>query len=427
MAIACDSASLVAAAKCFDCIPPAELLGVQTYLLALKAGITDYRALVASAKCFEECIPHQYQTAVQNYLLTQILAVGTGTAASPDLTPAALVAAAKCFEKCIPPGLQLAVQTYCLAVLAGGSTDPKVLFQAAKCFVSCLPLNLELAVQDYLLCQVANGASASFLVVLDWASRVVANGGAVPSTSTINALTTFYAALVTAGIQASYYTLNAFVPDSDIAARTPLIAGIGRGLYLGGGNGYSRNGYTAVGASLQSGVNPSSVFSVGTGAFSVYVYTLNNSAIPNSANFGFGCRDTTNSRFFDFEPASATNLITARAFSSSTGANVVSQALPSPSAGYYSWNRTASNNADLYHAQSGYAHASAFNRAAANAATPPNFEAYFCGENVDGVDTVDSSRTYSFGAIHVPFSATQSLAQFNAVQALRVALGGGWN
>jgi hypothetical protein len=69
---------------------------------------TDPDALMAASKCYK-CIPAGTQPEVIIYLLNQIL--GTG------LTPDQLMANAKCY-KCIPAGMQLEVQTYLLDQLA---------------------------------------------------------------------------------------------------------------------------------------------------------------------------------------------------------------------------------------------------------------------------------------------------------------------
>ena len=76
--------------------------------------------------------------------------------------PKALADAAKCFQSCIPAGMQPAVQTYLLAVIAGGSLDPKVLLAAAttpgKSFLVLEGVQQE--VQAYLLCQIASASGA---------------------------------------------------------------------------------------------------------------------------------------------------------------------------------------------------------------------------------------------------------------------------
>jgi len=73
-----DPSVLANTANCFACtIPPGDQLAVQTYLLAVIAGVdtsaAGVQALVNSANCFACTIPPGMQLAVQNYLLTQLL------------------------------------------------------------------------------------------------------------------------------------------------------------------------------------------------------------------------------------------------------------------------------------------------------------------------------------------------------------------
>lgn len=74
--MAADPSALVSSATCFDtCIPPGMQLGVQTYLLAVLAGVdtSNPSALVNDARCFGQCIPPGDQLAVQNYLLSLLV------------------------------------------------------------------------------------------------------------------------------------------------------------------------------------------------------------------------------------------------------------------------------------------------------------------------------------------------------------------
>ena len=71
-----DPSGLADAARCFSkCIPIGDQLGVQTYLLALQAGVdtTNPGALADAARCFNKCISQGDQLGVQIYLLTLLL------------------------------------------------------------------------------------------------------------------------------------------------------------------------------------------------------------------------------------------------------------------------------------------------------------------------------------------------------------------
>jgi hypothetical protein len=72
-----DPLVLAAAANCFmQCIPIGEQLAVQTYLLAVIAGLDTSQAgvqtLINNARCFMQCIPPGDQLAVQNFILAQL-------------------------------------------------------------------------------------------------------------------------------------------------------------------------------------------------------------------------------------------------------------------------------------------------------------------------------------------------------------------
>lgn len=71
---------------------------------------TDPLVLAAQANCFMQCIPIGMQLAVQTYLLAVIAGLPTDSAGVQTL-----VNNARCFTQCIPPGDQLAVQNYILA------------------------------------------------------------------------------------------------------------------------------------------------------------------------------------------------------------------------------------------------------------------------------------------------------------------------
>lgn len=61
----------------------------------------------------------------------------------------------------------------------------------------------------------------------DWELRVLANGGAQPSQNTINCMETLRLGCISAGLTNKIYSLCVFVPDSLIAATTPLFKHFG--------------------------------------------------------------------------------------------------------------------------------------------------------------------------------------------------------
>ncbi len=72
MAISCDPQALVTATSCYSCLSDVTQMQIQTYLLALIAGVTtDPNALAALARGFQGLDPLPAQQ-IQVYLLCQI-------------------------------------------------------------------------------------------------------------------------------------------------------------------------------------------------------------------------------------------------------------------------------------------------------------------------------------------------------------------
>jgi hypothetical protein len=74
MPIACDSASLLNAAKCLDsCLPAGLRDAVLIYVLAVNAGVsTDPKSLINAANQIDCCVPRGVRQAVIASLLCSI-------------------------------------------------------------------------------------------------------------------------------------------------------------------------------------------------------------------------------------------------------------------------------------------------------------------------------------------------------------------
>lgn len=73
MAISCEPADLIAASKCFVCVPKGMQNEVIIYLLQQIAGNTQTpNELLESAKCLK-CLPPGTLPEIQVYLLCQIV------------------------------------------------------------------------------------------------------------------------------------------------------------------------------------------------------------------------------------------------------------------------------------------------------------------------------------------------------------------
>jgi len=72
--MACDYQSILAAAKCFECIPPGAQQGIQTYLLSQISGAsTNPTALMNAARCIASCIPPGMLNEVKTRLLCEVV------------------------------------------------------------------------------------------------------------------------------------------------------------------------------------------------------------------------------------------------------------------------------------------------------------------------------------------------------------------
>jgi hypothetical protein len=261
-------------------------------------------------------------------------------------------------------------------------------------------------------------------VVGDWVRRVIKNGGAAPGTTTINAANNFINALYAAALYDKFYTLSIFASDSSTALLTPLIVGKGGDPYTTTSNfvGLTANGFTSDGTDwIHTGFNPSTVstLTTGNGGFTSYYFTSTNTASP-----AIGGLDVANTQAMASNPNSAGAYF---GFMYNTAGTTLSNlTLPAnPTPGYYSENRVSTTDHRLYLASSTNAHAQlGATNSTAETKTPPNLVMAFNGASGVGYGP-DTAVKVSFGAFHDGFTQAQSLALFNAVQKLRVQMGGG--
>lgn len=263
---------------------------------------------------------------------------------------------------------------------------------------------------------------ATHPLATSWASRVVINGGASPSSNTVFALSTFCYALDAASLSSKMIAVNCFAPDSLIAAITPLIVGPGNDPWINHNNAFHAgdltvNGLHGDGATtfLQTGVKPSDMTGQpNSGGYTIYFYTCPSEASTDLAVYlspdQAGLFNLSGTVIFD-------------CWNYSSGATSVS--LPG-FIGYVSGNRVSASETHIYAANSGTAHYSAGGSSGAPG-TAPNADLWAWAMNATGTPSYLSTKRLSFIAMHQGLTATASLNFYNAVQALRVALGGGYN
>jgi len=258
------------------------------------------------------------------------------------------------------------------------------------------------------------------VVVVDWAQRVVINGGASPSLATKAAMHTFCTGLDTASLASKLAALNCFASDSLIAALTPLYYNAGSDPWTNHNfvvGDLTVNGLIGNGSSkyLQTGVKPGDVGGQpNSGGLTIYYFTNPNDngaeLVGNSGGIPqFGLQFYAGTVYFD-------------CYAYNTGR--ISKAA-SAFTGYVSGNRTTAAREDLYTANSGTAHSSVVSGTGAPGALSTN-ELYCFAANNAGVAAYQSAKRLSFAAIHSGLSSGESSTFYSLIQALRTALGGGF-
>lgn len=262
--------------------------------------------------------------------------------------------------------------------------------------------------------------------VADWLTRVSDAGGATPSDNTIASLNSFSSTLRSTGLDAKMKLLNPLVPDSLNAAKTPLIKVVGPNTWtnvsftdanvtvngvVGNNSGY-----------FQTGFIPSQAFDNLTNCgVTVYLYDT------STANHGFtfGCQTS--------GPTSAFMLYVSWWGQQTLWDNwnwnvrLASPVVTPPYVGYVSVNRISATSNAMFRARSDLLHYMAANSATSGGTYPSaSYPAYFHSANVAGTVGDRSTDTLSFMAVHEGLTTSESEIFYNAVQALRTALGGGY-
>lgn len=394
MALSCDLASLTAASRCFNCLSATEKEALKVYFMAqtLKAAggpdLTDLNVRNQASACLA-CEPDFVLDSIET-ATWQNLAINMGS-----ILPTSISDLRK-LVRCAPCGEQKTTRA---------------------AFIT-------------LLCRLL-GISNPLRETDAWAVRVVLNGGPVPSQNTLNAANTFLNSI--SSLRSRIYHLNFIAPDSIIAMRTPLIKTIGFDPWLPkiigagfaetiGPNGWRGAADAANGIVYDTGVNPSSIssFNISNGGISIYIAAngLTDSPII-AAGAGAGA---TGIEIAAAYPVASSFLQLYDAGTVLTPINTCGGGC----GGFYMGVRTAVNRNNLYSARSNFAWQSFSTSAGNNTTLPPSITIAFGGHNTGLGFNLCPHFPFSFFAIHDGFSSADGQTLFNAVQALRVALGGGF-
>lgn len=264
--------------------------------------------------------------------------------------------------------------------------------------------------------------------VTDWAQRVVNNGGAQPTIRTQQALNTFMGTLTTTKLFYKMFFVNCVVPDNLTASFTPLIRNVGFDAWVNHnftGSDLTVNGLKGdgVGRYLDTGAIPAANGTLTNDGLTLYIHANANDATDvdfaasNGSNQILGLYNFSNAVFWDCH---ATTSGSGRMSVTNTGFT-----------GYMSGNRGTLGNGlitAVFTGSSAAGHgilvASTTNVGGAGVPNNVNLSAF--AFNASGVNSNFSQKRISFFAHHQGLSITDSFNFFNAIQTLRINLGGGF-
>jgi hypothetical protein len=260
--------------------------------------------------------------------------------------------------------------------------------------------------------------SAGTIVANAWSAQVVTNGGAAPGATSLAAVKTFWNSIVAAGIDSKMIAVNIVAPDSVIAALTPIYKTSGNSIWTNTGfvgGDLSVNGLIGDGGGkfAATGLTPGFIWTANDAGMSVYVHTAGSG---NSVSMGA------------FESGSVWAKISGAASGLKDGFLFGSTAEPfevGTLTGFMTVNRTAAAVIRLDTAKSSLAYATRSTSAAANG-TPGFARAMYAWAQNTGSANNHTTERISFLAAHRSLSLSEGQAFYNAVQALRTALGGGF-
>lgn len=319
----------------------------------------------------------------------------------------------------------------------------------------------------------SNTASIQFLdpLAIDWANRVVANGGVVPIAAHQQAVSNLIAGLKTDGIWNKMIIIEGFVPGvsasianeptkSGNSMSTPILIGPGNDPWKDNtgnnfANGWPTSGHTysslngiGTGVEITPGVTPTAIWTASYGASQINmgwtVYGVIGDLFSPGVLFSgpiLSCDDTTNNtriRFFlDSASYGGTCIF-------DCGDNN-HEVYPTPlfGEGYYSLNRTSSlppytSSYSVYYASSNVPHTTFYtNNVSQSDPRSPCVNLFLGHEALStvgctypfGMDTGAGAgwgAMISFAAMHQALTISESALLFNRVQIFRQAIGGGY-
>jgi hypothetical protein len=256
-----------------------------------------------------------------------------------------------------------------------------------------------------------------------WSNNVVRNGGANPSTGTVTNLDNFWNGLVAAGLDGGTrdnkgsFTINTFAPDNLIASITPFV-------YYLGANPWQNNGPFVSGDLTVNGL-------IGNGGAKFLAPVLTGSMFTNLATSvaWYPYTETVLGSQVDYGTVQAAQgqLLGVNTIfrNGQSTANDIVPGSPQGN-GFYADNRTSGTDHKAYFANSGnaFAQTGGTDSTLYNVAMSAN--PFIVFGYSDGVPHLTTTSRLSYFSVHHNFTATDLSNEFNLVQTLRTALGGGF-
>ena len=462
-----DPSTLLNNATCFrSCVPPGASASVANYALANKAGgSTDPSTLANLARCFSSCIPPGMQSAAQSYLL------GVQAGITDPAVAMTNARCFRCFDSTDPTIADALITSWAaggggptppvcpvptgLAATANNDTTVTLTWNAVPAGVDYTEIwtstdNVTFSLADevaapatttllppqstfplYVEIRFCTGTIPNqFPLTTAWLAQVATNGGATPSALTRASLHQFESAI--SGLLTKLHHVNIVAPDSLIAAKTPFIHNYGNSLWttiaLGvpPAESITINGIKAAtdgnnGNVYDLGFVPSAVASFNTGNCGCFAYYAD--ASPGSSSFdAIGCYDGVSSAIGVQATNAGTNAL-AIAWTVAQLINVAHAQI----GGLYMTSRTATNLLTLYFGNGSNAFASVATNVVNNAVSPnvtPDIGA--CGEIQPGPAPKPNQNRFSCFGVCDGLTLAEGQTLFNAIQNLRLALGGGF-
>lgn len=260
----------------------------------------------------------------------------------------------------------------------------------------------------------------------DWVNRIEAAGGVEPSAATLEAAQTFYDAILP--ILSKFEAINIIAPDSLIAAITPLYRASGHDSWVNNGINAPFTGSDIGLSGLASNDSDFQFLETGVGSGNLMVDTSAGISIYCTASDLVCAFDAGQ---FDGVSQALTLYFSCGGFDhwdcwDQTGNRLTG--LSEDAVGFLSGNRIGNDTA-IYYASGPIPFTTiATGSTVPTAAVNPVYDTYFYTLNNtgSGSPTGNAIKTYSFMALHAGLTAAETEDLFDAVQALRIALGGGY-